>query len=99
MNALVRWFSASSGVVLVLLAGCGSGSAPQSTAQVSASPGSTLAGNWLIVGPMPTNGLSPASGFRLALTFDVTGDRVVAGGFANDACNSSAEASFSFGAI
>jgi hypothetical protein len=39
--------------------------------------------SFLIVGPMPTNGIQfppPPSGFRLAMTFDVTGNNVIAGG-------------------
>lgn len=48
---------------------------------------------------MPTEGINPSSGFRLAMTFDVSGNSVVAGGFANDACSSSSQASFSFGSL
>jgi hypothetical protein len=64
----------------LLLCGCGGGSAPVAPAV------SPLAGNWLIVGPMPTDEfpLPAASGFRLAMTFDVTGNKIVASGFAMD---------------
>lgn len=49
---------------------------------------SPLAGNWLIVGPMPTNEFSPGgpSGFRLAMSFDVNGNNIVAASFANGSC-------------
>lgn len=96
MHALFRW---STLVSLVLLVGCGSSSAPAVSAPLPPALGSTLAGNWLLVGPMPTEGINPSSGFRLAMTFDVSGDSVVAGGFADDACSSSAQASFSFGSL
>jgi hypothetical protein len=66
------------------LIGCGGGS-PKSVAP----PVSSLAGNWLLVGPMPTNvlQLSPVSGFRLAMTFDVTGNSLKATGVSNQPCN------------
>ncbi len=50
---------------------------------------SPLAGNWLITGPMPTNvlQLAPLSGFRLAMTFDVTGNNLKASGFTNQPCS------------
>jgi hypothetical protein len=58
-----------------------------------------LAGNWLIVGPMPTNGFSPSpSGFRLALTFDVTGSHVTAAGFGSNSCGN-IQSSFGFGSL
>jgi hypothetical protein len=63
----------------LLLCGCGGGSVPPA-------PVSPLAGNWLIVGPMPTNEFG-STGFRLAMTFDVTGNHVVAGGFGSNFCN------------
>ena len=65
----------------LLLVGCGGG-AP------AVPPVNPLAGNWLIVGPMPTNGFSfsPVSGFRLAMTFDITGNNITAAGFANAPC-------------
>jgi hypothetical protein len=76
-----------------LLIGCGGGSTPAVV--------SPLAGNWLLVGPMPTNefSLPPAppqpSPVRLAMTFDVTGDQVIAGGFGNSFCDNS-QGSFAF---
>jgi hypothetical protein len=66
----------------LLLSGCGGGSVPPV-------PVSPLAGNWLIVGPMPTNQLQFPPGtevFRLAMTFDVTGNNIVASGYANVPC-------------
>lgn len=87
----------------LLLIGCGGGT-PAAVAP-SVSP---LAGNWLIVGPMPTNEFSfppVPSGFRLAMTFDVTGSNVTAAGFANGSCTSTAPpgtivpTSFSFGSL
>jgi hypothetical protein len=75
-----------------LLCGCGGGSAP-----ASAKPAAhALAGNWLIVGPMPTNGLVVGTGLRLALTFDVNGSNVTAAGFGDDSCGNP-ESSFGFG--
>lgn len=71
--------------ISLLLCGCGGGSTPAVV--------SPLAGNWLLVGPMPTNEISipPApplpSGVRLAMTFDVAGDQVIAGGFATNYCD------------
>jgi hypothetical protein len=64
------------------LIGCG-GSKPVAPAV------SPLAGNWLITGPMPTNvlQLAPLSGFRLAMTFDVTGNNLKASGFTNQPCS------------
>jgi hypothetical protein len=53
---------------------------------------------------MPTNEISvpPApplpSGVRLAMTFDVTGDQVIAGGFGNNFCDN-VEAAFEFGDV
>ena len=71
--------------ISLLLCGCGGGSKPAVV--------SPLAGNWLLVGPMPTNEIAvpPApplpSGVRLAMTFDVAGDQVIAGGFATNYCD------------
>jgi hypothetical protein len=64
---------------LLLLIGCGGGSPPQAN----------LAGNWLIVGPMPTNEftLTPITALSLAMTFDVTGSNISAFGYANGPCN------------
>src|SRR5271170_4212580 len=70
-------FSAACGAGL-LLSGCGGGSAPQPN---------PLAGNWLIVGPMPSQlQISPVSGYSLAMTFDVTDNNIVAAGYANAPC-------------
>jgi hypothetical protein len=79
-----------------LLIGCGGGSTPAVV--------SPLAGNWLLVGPMPTDGVSfppslpPSSGVRLAMTFDVVGDQVIAGGFANNYCHNG-QVGFEFGDV
>ena len=76
------WLGAAACGAGLLLSGCGGG-APVAPAV------SPLAGNWLIVGPMPTNvfSLPPvASTFRLAMTFDVTGNNIAAAGFANAPC-------------
>jgi hypothetical protein len=64
---------------LLLLIGCGAGSPPQAN----------LVGNWLIVGPMPTNEftLTPITALSLAMTFDVTGSNISALGYANGPCN------------
>ena len=81
--------------ISLLLCGCGGGSTPAVV--------SPLAGNWLLVGPMPTNEISfPAppssSGVRLAMTFDLVGDQVIAGGFGSNYCNL-VQASFTFGGV
>jgi hypothetical protein len=82
--------------ISLLLCGCGGGSTPAVV--------SPLAGNWLLVGPMPTNEISvpPApplpSGVRLAMTFDVAGDQVIAGAFGNNFCGNS-QGSFEFGDV
>jgi hypothetical protein len=81
----------------VLLCGCGGGSPKQVVPAVS-----PLAGNWLLVGPMPTNEISfpslPSSGVRLAMTFDVLGDQVIAGVFGSNYCDN-VQASFTFGGV
>lgn len=83
----------------MLLAGCGSG-----IVTPVAPAGNALAGNWLIVGPMPTTATiattasTASTGFRLALTFDVTGSIIEAAGFGNDSCGD-AEGSFAFGSL
>jgi hypothetical protein len=90
--------------ISLLLCGCGGGSTPAVV--------SPLAGNWLLVGPMPTNEISitvpPASstpstppapsGVRLAMTFDVTGRQVIAGGFGSNFCDN-VQAGFEFGDV
>jgi hypothetical protein len=65
----------------LFLSGCG-GSAPVSP------PVSPLAGNWLIVGPMPipTDGFQFRYEFRFALTVDVLDDQVFAAAFGNSTC-------------
>jgi hypothetical protein len=63
----------------LLLSGCAGGTPPPNP----------LAGNWLIVGPMPTDPLAfppQAGGFRLAMTVDVIGNNIAAAGFANASC-------------
>jgi hypothetical protein len=74
------WISLAACGAGLLLSGCGG----------EAAPNKTLAGNWLIVGPMPTNNLEIGQipTFRMAMTFDVTGSDVTASGFANEPCNS-----------
>lgn len=61
-----------------------------SSGSVTAPTASALAGNWLIVGPMPTvpflGTTTPPEHFRLALTIDTVGDQIVAAGFANYFC-------------
>jgi hypothetical protein len=82
--------------ISLLLCGCGGGSTPATV--------SPLAGNWLLVGPMPTNEISfpllppLPSGVRLAMTFDVTGDQVIAGGFGSNYCDN-VQAGFEFGDV
>src|ERR1700732_4730523 len=73
------WVSLAACGAGLLLSGCGGGVAPSSS----------LAGNWLIVGPLPTNQLQigGVSGFRLAITIDVTGNSLVASGFVNESCS------------
>jgi len=90
MRALSLFALAGCGAGL-LLCGCGS------SASSGGSATSPLAGNWLIVGPMPTSGLNLSNGFRLAMTFDVTGNNIVATGFGDDACNGSLGYTFGFG--
>ena len=89
---LGAWLQYAACGVVLLLCGCGGKSVP-ATPDASA-----LAGNWLIAGPMPTNGLATSTGFRLALTFDVNGSNVSAAGFGNDSC-SNVESSFGFGSL
>lgn len=84
------WLSLAACGAGLLLSGCGGG-APA----VPVTP-STLAGNWLIVGPMPTDGLETPLAFRLALTFDVIGNNLVAAGSGNDFCGNNSESSFGF---
>ena len=83
--------------ISLLLCGCGAGSTPAAV--------SPLAGNWLLVGPMPTNEFSfpppaapPPGQVRLAMTFDVVGDQVIAGGFGNIFCGNG-QGSFEFGDV
>ena len=88
------WLSFAACGIGLLLCGCGGGSTPAAV--------SPLAGNWLLVGPMPTNEISfpppMSSGVRLAMTFDVAGDQVIAGGFGNSFCDNN-QASFAFGGV
>jgi hypothetical protein len=95
------WLSFAACGVGLLLGGCGGGSTPPAPVTPAVSP---LAGNWLLVGPMPTNEFSFApvppqpSPVRLAMTFDVVGEQVIAGGFGNSFCDNS-QGSFSFGGV
>ena len=80
MKAWAWLLAAACAVGGLLLSGCG--------AEKPAAPVvSALAGNWLLVGPMPTNmlGLTP-TGTSLAVTFDVNGNNIVAAGVVNDFC-------------
>jgi hypothetical protein len=79
----------------LLLSGCGGGSVPPANAKPDAN---ALAGNWLLVGPMPSNQVNPTGGFRLAMTFDVTGNNIVAVGFGNNSCNN-VVSGFEFGTV
>jgi hypothetical protein len=79
----------------LLLSGCGGGTDSPTVKPVA----SALAGNWLIVGPMPTEGLETPLAFRLALTFDVNGNNLVVAGFGNDFCGNNSESSFAFGSV
>jgi hypothetical protein len=77
------WLSFTACGMGLLLCGCGGGSAPVSPAV------SPLAGNWLIVGPMPTG--FGTSGFQLTLTVDVLENRLFAAGFGNISCGNFAQ--------
>jgi hypothetical protein len=84
------------------LIGCGGGS-PTQTAAPAVSP---LAGNWLIVGPMPADIFTlPGTGvFSLAMTFDVTDNNITASGYGSGFCASSSSPpifnqAFSFGSL
>jgi hypothetical protein len=84
MNARALFLFAVFGSFLI---GCGGGSFKQAAPSVS-----PLAGNWLIVGPMPTYGFTPpGSGvFSLAMTFDVSdNNNITASGFGSGFCASS----------
>ena len=87
------WLSFTACGIGLLLCGCGGGSTPAVV--------SPLAGNWLLAGPMPTDGITfppsspPSTGVRLAMTFDVKGDQVSAGGFGNNFCDN-VQAAFNF---
>lgn len=86
--------SAACAVGGLLLSGCGAASAPKPPAPAA----SALAGNWLLVGPMPINGLTAPTGFRLAMTFDVNGSNVEAVGSGDDSCGNT-ESSFGIGTL
>lgn len=83
LSDMKAWVWLLSGVCAaggLLLSGCGAASAPKPMV-------SALAGNWLLVGPMPTSSLGPTpTGTRLAVTFDVNGNNIVAAGVVNDFC-------------
>jgi hypothetical protein len=93
---LKAWFSFVVPGTGLLLLGCGGGSVPKPPAPV----GSALAGNWLLVGPMPTDvfALESPAGFRLAMTFDVNGKNVIAAGSGNNSCGGGGE-SFGFASL
>lgn len=78
------WLSFTACGIGLFLSGCGGGSAPV------APPVSPLAGNWLIVGPMPT--VFGSSGFQLTLTVDVLENKLFAAGFGNISCGSYSKA-------
>jgi hypothetical protein len=69
----------------LLLVGCSGGHAPVVPAQ------SPLAGNWLIVGPMPLNEIEVQPGFRLAMTVDVLDNHLFADGYGNSPCGNLTE--------
>ena len=74
-----------------LLIGCGGGTSKPIEPDTNA-----LAGNWLIVGPMPSNELTPGqpvTGFQLAMTFDVNGNNVTGQGFSRMPCSSESSSS------
>jgi hypothetical protein len=81
------WLSFTACGMGLFLSGCGGGPVAPDV--------SPLAGNWLIVGPMPTNGFGLRSGFRLALTVDVLENQLFAAGFGNTSCGNLSE-SFEF---
>jgi hypothetical protein len=96
------WLSFTACGIGLFRSGCGGGSVPPVPVVPAVSP---LAGNWLIVGPMPSNEFSfpPMSGFSLAMSFDVTGNDALATGFASGSCappptSPFVNAAFSFGA-
>ena len=64
----------------LFLSGCGGGPVAPAV--------SPLAGNWLIVGPMPIPTDEPQFryGFRFALTVDVLDNQLFAAGFGNSVC-------------
>jgi hypothetical protein len=78
----------------LLLSGCGAATAPKPPAPTTNAPkpqaptASALAGNWLLIGPMPTNLVAPTTtGLRLAMTFDVNGNDIVAAGVGSNFCD------------
>jgi hypothetical protein len=84
------------------LIGCGSGILTQQAAPAV----SPLAGNWLIVGPMPTYSFTPPGTgvFSLAMTFDVTDNNITASGYGSGFCASSSSPpifneAFSYGSL
>ena len=84
MKTWALWSFTACGISL-LLCGCGGGSPKQAAPAVS-----PLAGNWLIAGPLPTNGFTaPGTGvFSLAMSFDVTDNNITASGYASGFCAS-----------
>ena len=105
MKALGRVAVSLSLTFLMVACGCGGDkknaaqTAPVAPPPASLPAGSTLAGNWLITPSAPTSsfllGDTSSDHVRLALTFDVTGDNIVAGGFTNHFCGTGVSLSVS----
>jgi hypothetical protein len=98
------WLSFTACGIGLFLSGCGGGTVPAATPV--APEASPLAGNWLIVGPMPTIGFTaPGTGvFSLAMTFDVNGNNITASGYGSGFCKSNSSppvfnSAFSFGSL
>jgi hypothetical protein len=80
VSALLSFTACGMGL---FLSGCGGGPAAPAV--------SPLAGNWLIVGPMPTVVFGLQPGFRLALTVDVLDNHLFAAGYGNTSCGDFSE--------
>lgn len=102
MNILSSCLTAMSFAALLGLCSCGGVKPASPSPDPTTTPtsiGSTLAGNWVITSTAPTTtiaifGSPEKERVRLALTIDTVGDKIVAGGYGNHFCTSSA-ASFS----
>jgi hypothetical protein len=81
------WLSFTACGIGLFLSGCGGGSVPAAPVVPAASP---LAGNWLITGPLPTFGVTfPGPGvFSLAMSFDVTDNKITASAYGSGFCES-----------